>query len=173
MKTNWENLSRKLGVLKEDGSELYTGQSMQALEEILGDEWIKDSIDCFIDGRKGNELAIKTIRRIGSNKAADYAFSIFNENKETDIQKASLALWAINEIRMPKCIDFAEIAMKNQHFSAIAFGIVRNLIFDNCLAFEEQKLNEILNKFDLSFKEDVAILKTFITNEFRKYENKN
>ncbi len=173
MKTNWEALSKKLGVLQANGSELYTGQSMQALEEILGDEWIEHAIDYFMEGGKGNELAIKTIRRIGSNKAADYTFDIFNQNKETNIQKASMALWAMNEVRMPKCIDFAGIAMKNPQFEGIAFSIVRNLIFDNCLAFEEIKLYEILNKFDSGFAEDIAVLKTFINNEYRRYENGN
>jgi hypothetical protein len=81
MKTNWEELSKKLGVLNFDGSETYSGQSILAIEEILGVEWIEDTIDCFIEGRKGNELAIKTIRRIGSNKAAEYANKILQKIK--------------------------------------------------------------------------------------------
>ena len=173
MTTDWETLSKKLGVLQANGSELYSSQSMQALEEILGNEWIEHTIDYFIEGGKGNELAIKTVRRIGSNKAADYTIDVFNQNKETDIQKASMALWAMNEVRMSKCIDFAEIAMKNPQFKRIALSIVRNLIFDNCLAFEEIKLYEILNKFDSGFVEDIAVLKIFINNEFRRYENGN
>lgn len=173
MKINWEALSKKLGVLQADGSELYSGQSMQALEEILGVEWIQNTIDYFIEGGKGNELAIKTIRRIGSNKAADYTYLLFETYKETDIQKASLALWAMNEVRMPKCIDFAEVVIENPKFSGIALSIVRNLIFDYCLVFKETKLYEILDKFDVSFNEDITVLKTFVTNEFRKYENGN
>ena len=173
MKTNWQELSKKLGVLQPDGSELYKGQSMQALEEVLGIEWIQNTIDYFIEGGKGNELAIKTIRRIGSNKAADYTFLLFEIYKETDIKKASLALWAMNEVRMPKCIDFAEIAIENPEYGVIALVIVRNLIFDYCLVFEETKLYKILDKFDCSFSDDITVLKTFVNNEFKRYEHGN
>ncbi len=67
MKTDWEALSRKLGVLKADGNELYTGRnSAEALEEILGDQWLQHALDTFIAGTPGNELAIKTLRYISS-----------------------------------------------------------------------------------------------------------
>ena len=138
MKTDWEALSKKLGVLQANGSELYTGQSMQALEEILGDECIEHAIDYFIEGDKGNELAIKTIRRIQSNKAAVYAYKIFTENKNTNVQKASLALWAMSDIRMPICMQYAEENIGDKNYEAPALSIIRNLIFDNCLIYDKK-----------------------------------
>jgi hypothetical protein len=174
LKTNWENLSKKLGVLKADGSELYTGQSMQSIEEILGNEWIEDTVDCFIEGKKGNELAIKTVRRIASNKAAEYAYKIFSENKNTNVQKAQLAVWAMSEIRMPICINYVEECIGNENYEGIAIGVLRNLIYENVLAFEEDKLNTIFNKISQEFKEDILPLKEFVKQEFKYYnENSN
>jgi hypothetical protein len=169
MKTNWEKLSKKLGVLNEDGSELYTGESMQALEEILGEEWIEDTINTFIEGRKGNELAIKTIRRIGSNKAVEYAYKIFSENKITNIQKAQLAVWAMSEIRMPICMNYLEECIGDKNYEGIAIAVLRNLIFENVLAFEEHKLNTIFDKISLEFQDDILTLREFANDEFRKY----
>ncbi len=171
MKTDWETLSKKLGVLQANGSELYTGQSMQALEEILGDEWIEHSIDYFIEGGKGNELAIKTVRRIQSNKAAAYAYKIFAENRNIDTRKASLALWAMSDIRMPTCMQYVEECIGNENYEGIAIAIFRNLIFDTCLVYDEKKLNELASKFSKKYQEDITPLQNYITNEFKKYNN--
>jgi hypothetical protein len=170
MKTNWGDLSKKLGLLRNDGSELYTGQSMQALEEILGNQWIEDAIDCFIEGRKGNELAIKTVRRISSNKAAQYAYKIFTENKKTDVQKARLALWAMSDIRMPICMDYLEKCVGDKNFEGIAIAILRNLIYDGCLIYEENTLNSIFDTFGIEFVEDIEPLRIYVKNEFKNYK---
>ncbi len=162
MKTNWEALSKKLDVLQADGSELYTGQSMQALEEILGDEWIENTIDYFINGGKGNELAIKTIRRIQSKKAAEYAYKIFTENKNTDIQKASLALWVMSDIRMPICIDYVEECIGDERYEPIAIAIFRNLIFESLYPYESERLYKILDKVASKYAEDIEPLKNYI-----------
>ena len=63
--------------------------------------------------------------------------------------------------------------MEYSKFAEIALSIIKNLIYDYCLVFEETKLYEILNKFNISFNEDIAVLKKFINNEFRRYENGN
>jgi hypothetical protein len=162
MKTNWEILSKKLAVLRDDGSELFIGQSMQALEEILGDEWIEDTIDCFIEGRKGNELAIKTVRRIASNKAAEYAYTIFLENKKTNIQKAQLALWAMSDIRMPVCMQYVEECIGDENYEGIAIAILRNLIYDSLHPYEADKLLKIFDKISEEFKEDIEPLQNYV-----------
>ena len=162
MKTNWEELSKRLGVLQPNGSELYTGQSMQALEEILGDEWIEHTIDYFIEGGKGNELAIKTIRRLQSNKAAEYAYKVFVENKDTNTQKASLALWALSDIRMPICMDYVEECISDARYEPIALSIFRNLIFESLYPYDAERLTKILNNFSHENKEHTEPLRTYI-----------
>jgi hypothetical protein len=169
MKTNWEDLSKKLGVLNFDGSETYSGQSMQAIEEILGDEWIEDTIDCFIEGRKGNELAIKSIRRIGSQKAAEYAYKIFTENKINNVTKAQLAVWAMSDIRMPICMTYAEECIGETHYECIAIAVIRNLLFENVLIYEEKRINTIFDKIDSQYQEDISSLKNYVNQEFKKY----
>jgi hypothetical protein len=168
MKTDWQALSKKLGMLKDDNSESYTGiNSSQALEEILGDEWLQHALDTFIEGKPGNELAIKTLRFISSTKAAKMAYKIYTDNKDTDRQKASLAVWALSDIRTKLSMDYAEEIIERPEYEGIAVGVLRNLIFDHLHLFEEERLYKVLNKVSKKYEEEVTVLKNHLKNEFK------
>jgi hypothetical protein len=170
MTTNWEELSRKLGVLQPDGGEFYTtANSAQALEEILGDEWLKHTLDTFIEGTPGNELAIKTLRFIRTEKAAKMAFEIYRKNKETDTQKARLAIWALSDIRMPICMDYVEEFIQNQAFEGNAIGLLRNLVYENVIEYEEARLNRVFDNINPEFEEEIAPLREHVRKEFEVY----
>jgi hypothetical protein len=169
MKTDWQALSKKLGVLNDDNSESYQGiNSSQALEEILGDEWLQHAVDTFIEGTPGNELAIKTLRYISSPKAAAMAYRIYNDNKDTDQQKASLAVWALSDIRTPLAMDYVEEIMTQPKYEGIALGVFRNLVFDHLYWFEEKRLYKILDKFSVKYNEEKSALKEYLNKEFNK-----
>jgi hypothetical protein len=168
MKTDWQALTKKLGVLREDNSELYQGiNSSQAIEEILGNEWLQHTVDTFIEGTPGNELAIKTLRFISSTKAAEIAYKIYTDNKDVDQQKASLAIWALSDIRTEKSMDYVEEIIERFEYEGIAVGVLRNLIFDHIHLFEEERLNRILNKVSEKYREDVTPLKEFVQQHFQ------
>jgi hypothetical protein len=170
MKTDWQALSKKLGVLREDNSGLYQGiNSSQALEEILGDEWLQHTVDTFIEGTPGNELAIKTLRFISSTKAAEMAYKIYSDNKDTDQQKASLAVWALSDIRTEKSLDYVEEIIERPEYEGIAVGVLRNLIFDHIHLFEEEKLQLVLNKVSEKYREDIEPLKEFVQQHFQPF----
>jgi hypothetical protein len=166
MKTDWQALSKKLGVLREDGSEMYQGiNSSQALEEILGEEWLQNTLDTFMEGKPGNELAIKTLRFIYSPKAAAMAFKIYNDNKDIDHQKASLAVWALSDIRTRESLGYVEEIIKCPEYEAAAFSVLRNLIFDHMQWFEGDRLLGILDSISENFNADVIVLKEYINSE--------
>jgi hypothetical protein len=170
MKTDWQTLSKQLGVLREDGSELYQGfHSSQALEEILGDEWLLDTLNTFIEGKPGNELAIKTLRFVSSPKAAAMAYRIYQDNKDTDQQKASLAIWALSDIRTEASLGYVEEIIERPEYEAQAFSVLRNLIFDHMHLFEEQKLLNALDKVSDQLKPDADGLKVFIAMQTNKH----
>jgi hypothetical protein len=168
MKTDWQALSKKLGVLKEDNSEMYEGiNSSQALEEILGDEWLQDAVEAFVEGRPGNELAIKTLRLISSTKAAEIAYKIYIVNKDSNQQKASLAIWALSDIRTPLTLDYVEEFIQRPEYEGIAIGVLRNLIYDHCHWFTKERLSNVLDKFNPHFAEDTLPLKQYIKTEMK------
>jgi hypothetical protein len=166
IKTDWEALSQKLGVLKDDGSELYEGiNSSQALEEILGDDWLRDAVNTFIDGTPGNELAIKTLRLIYSPRAAAMAFNIYNKYKDTNFDKANIAVWALSDIRTKDSLDYVEEIIKRPEYETQAFSVLRNLIFDHLQWFDGQRLLDILDSVSDDLIEDAQGLKIFIRME--------
>jgi hypothetical protein len=166
MKTDWEALSRKMGLLKYPGSELHQGiNSSQALEEILGEEWIAHALNTFMEGTPGHNLAIKTLRYIYSPKAAAMAFKIYNDFKDSDFDKANIAIWALNDLRTKESLDYIEEIIKNLEYEIPAFAALRNLIFDHLQWFEEERLLSILDNVSDQHKEDAEGLKNFIKME--------
>ncbi len=147
MITNWEELATKLKVLRADGSELYTfHNSQEALEEILGEEWIRHAVDTFISGDKGNELAIKTLRRLNSRVAAEYAYQIFQKNKDTNIQTARYAIWAMDDILHPICLKYADEFLDDPRFVNQAIWLIKELIYNTHMQFEPTEFDAILLK---------------------------
>jgi hypothetical protein len=147
MITNWEELATRLNVLRPDGSETYTfHNSQEALEEILGEEWIRHAVDAFINGDKGNELAIKTVRRLGSRVAAEYAYRVFQANKDTDTQKARYAIWAMDDILHPICLKYADEFLDDPRFVNQAVWLIKELIYNIYMQFEPAEFDAILLK---------------------------
>jgi hypothetical protein len=168
MTTNWEALATKMGILKPDGSESYLGQyGYTALEEILGDEWIQHAVDTFINGDKGNELAIKTIRQLRSKKAAEYAFKVFNDNKNTDIQKANLAIFAMCDILHPSCMTYVETFLTDAQYTNTGLWLMRQLLFDGVIFYEKKHLNALLKKAIFGDKETIYTIKLYIKKEMK------
>ncbi len=170
MITNWEELATKLNVLHPDGSETYTfHNSQEALEEILGEEWIRHAVDAFINGDKGNELAIKTVRRLNSRVAAEYAYQIFHENKDTDIQKARYAIWAMDDILHPICMKYADEFLDDPRFVNQAVWLIKELIFNIHLQFEPAALDAILIKAEDAKSESPSEQVTETTYNLREF----
>jgi hypothetical protein len=166
MTTNWEVLATKMGVLKPDGSEAYLGQyEYNALEEILGDEWIQHAVDTFIDGSKGNELAIKTVRQLRSKKAAEYAFKVFTDNKNGDVQKANLAIFAMCDILHPLCMTYIETFLEHEEFANTGLWLMRQLLFDGVIFYDKKQLNALLKKAKFGDKETIDLIKLYIKKE--------
>jgi hypothetical protein len=168
MTTNWEVLATKMGVLKPDGSEEYLGQyEYNALEEILGDEWIEYAVDTFINGEKGNELAIKTVRQLRSKKAAEYAFKVFNDHKNTDVQKANLAIFAMCDILHPLCMTYVETFLEYEKFTNTGLWLMRQLLFDSVIFYDKKQLNALLKKAKFGDKETIDLIKLYIKKEMK------
>jgi hypothetical protein len=166
MTTNWEVLALKMGVLKPDGSESYLGQyAYNALEEILGDEWIQHAVDTFINGDKGNLLAIKTVRHLHSKKAAEYAFKVFNDHKNTDTSKANLAIFAMCDILHPSCMTYIEAFLADEKYANTGLWLMRQLLFDSIIFYDKKELNALLKKAKFGDKETIYLIKAYIKKE--------
>jgi hypothetical protein len=168
MTTNWEALATKMGILNADGSESYLGQNeYSALEEILGDEWIQHAVDTFISGGKGNETAIKTVRQLRSKKAAEYAFKVFSDHKNTNETKARLAIFAMCDILHPHCMTYVETFLQHEKFTNTGLWLMRQLLFDGVIFYDKKDLNALLKKAKFGDKETIEAIKFYIKKEMK------
>lgn len=166
MTTNWEALATKMGILRPDGSEAYLGQNKyHALEEILGDEWIEHAVDTFINGDKGNELAIKTIRQVRSLKAAEYAFKIFNDHKNTNELKANYAIFAMCDILHPECMTYVKTFLEHEKFANNGLWLMRQLLFNATIFYDKKELNALLKNAEFGDKETIETIQLYIKKE--------
>jgi hypothetical protein len=167
MTTNWELLGKKLGTLQDDGSETLFGPNNfgDALEEILGEEWIHDTVDAFIEGRKGSHLAVKTVGFLRSRKAAVYAYSLFRKHKKTDIQKASLAIFALMDILNPICMTYVSEFLSNKTYQQMGVALLRNLIFDNHRLYKKEDLKTVFSMAEKIDAETIGYLRTICEDE--------
>jgi hypothetical protein len=165
MTTNWAVLGKKLGTLKEDGSETLVGPNNfgDALEELLGEEWLHDSVDAFIEGRKGSHLALKTVGFLRSRKAAVYAYSLFKKHKNTNNQKANLAIFALMDILHPICMTYVSEFLSHKTYQQMGVALLRNLIFDNPRLYKKEDLDALFSMAEKIDAETVRHLKTICT----------
>jgi hypothetical protein len=161
MTTNWAILGRKLGTLDENGSETLVGQNNfgDALEEILGEEWLHDTVDAFMEGRKGSHLALKTVGFLRSRKAAVYAYSLFKKHKKKDSLKANLAIFALMDILHPICMTYVSDFLKDKTYQQMGVALLRNLIFDNHRLYKKEDLDTLFSMAEKIDAETVGHLK--------------
>ncbi len=95
------------------------------------------------------------------------AYQIFLENKVVDIQKASLAIWALSDIRTTISIDYVEEFIQDKNYEGIAISVLRNLVFENALAYEQSRLNKIFDAISPEYQDDIASLREFVKSEFK------
>jgi|SRR4030095_6978349 hypothetical protein len=105
MKTDWTQLATKLGTLRENGESGGDSFAKEAFDEILGDEWIANTVEHSISLKPGRELAMNCLRYIHSTKATKYAYQIY---KSSTGERADQAVWLIKHLANPVSINWIE-----------------------------------------------------------------
>ncbi|MBP7555155.1 MAG: hypothetical protein KA821_02745 [Chitinophagaceae bacterium] len=136
MITDWEQLARLIGSLHEDGSE--SGReslSQQALEEILGDEWIKNTVEHIIDLKPGGELAMNCLCYLHSAKAANYAYYIY---KNSSGERVGQAVWLIKHLANPISLDWVEVFLKDKTVIQLGLGVLDQLLWTQQIPYDHR-----------------------------------
>jgi hypothetical protein len=105
MITDWKDLGKQIGSIK-DGTEFGSDHLAEiAFEKILGKEWIENTVDHIVSFKSGSELAMNCLRLIRSRAAALYAYDIY---KSSSGERASQAVWLIKHLAHPISIAWIE-----------------------------------------------------------------
>ncbi len=105
MLTNWTQLGRQLGSIRDDGESGSDELAEIAFEEILGQEWIENTVEQIVAFKQGRELAMNCLRLIKSKQAVEYAYQVYR-NSHGD--RAAQAVWLIKQIAHPISFGWVE-----------------------------------------------------------------
>jgi predicted RNA binding protein with dsRBD fold (UPF0201 family) len=163
MKTNWEELAIRIGSISDTGESGGDDFAMDALQQVLGKEWIIDSVNHIISFKRGSELAMNTLRFICSKEAAEYAYSIYKSSSD---ERADRAVWLIKHIAHPISIDWVEEFLKDENVAHWGFGVLDQLIWKERIsdnARVEILLQLASSLYDGALQPQVEFVRSYIT----------
>ena len=136
MFTDCTNLAMQFGLLHSDGSESGADDfAQQALDEILGDEWIKNTVEHIISFKRGQELAMNCLRYLHSAKAAKYAYQVY---KSSSGERASQAVWLIKHIANPISFDWIEEFLNDENVIHWGLGVLDQLLWTEQVSYNDK-----------------------------------
>jgi hypothetical protein len=136
MKTDWQQLARRLGSLQDDGSELGGDiYAQQALGEILGSDWMEQTVDYILDCKHGSELAMNCLSYLHSTAATQYAYRVY-QSSEGD--RAARAVWLIKHLANPVSIDWIEAFLNDDNVMQLGLGVLDQLLWTEQIPNDER-----------------------------------
>ncbi len=159
MITDWKEIGIKLGTFtKEDtfdkGSS--THQAKLALELILGEEWIRHSVDMALTIEPGAELAMQCLKQLSSEYAVEYAYSIYKS--DSDEEKKRQAVWLIKHLAVPKSFQWVDEFLNDKNVMGWGIGVLDQLLWCHEIDYEDNK-EHIDSLFKLAIKNSDGHLK--------------
>lgn len=136
MTTDWTQLARQLGSLRDNGSE-NGGDSFaqQAFDNILGDEWIESTVEHIISFKSGRELAMNCLSYLRSTKAANYAYHIY---KISNGERADQAVWLIKHLANPISFNWIEEFLNDQNVIHWGIGVLDQLLWTEQIPYDDK-----------------------------------
>jgi hypothetical protein len=172
MITDWGEIGRQIGSIREDGESGGDDYARAAFEAILRDEWITSTVDYSISFRPGREVAMNCLRLLRSEKAALYAYEIY---KTSTGERASQAVWFIKQIAHPVSIFWIEEFLNDPNVIDWGLGVLDKLLWAEEMPYNE-KVQSLLDLAVFNSKgmlrEHVDFIKKYVENRsdppFRK-----
>ena len=169
MRSDWEKIGIKVGSLDGNKNIEIGGNDLakKAFEEILGEEWIKTTVDHIIQVKRGSELAMNCLRLLESEKATIYAYEIYKNSKA---EKAVEAVWLIKQIANPIAFKWVEGFLNDPNVMIWGFGLLDQLLWTENIVFDHNR-DKVELLFKLALKnsnnkllEDVEFVKKYLND---------
>lgn len=159
MITDWIALGKIVGSLKDDGSESGGDNITKiAFDEILGDEWIQNTVETIVSFKKGSELAMNCLNLIGSTKAVLYAYAIY---KSSEGERARQAVWLIKHIVNPISLNWVEELLNDDNVIDLGLGVLDQLLWTEQIP-NDDKTESFLDMAETNSKGQLKDLADFI-----------
>jgi len=160
MTTNWTELGEKIGAISEDGESGSSVYASIAFEEILGQEWIENTVEHIValKFKLGQELAMNCLKLIHSQKAVQYAYNIY---KSSNGERASQAVWLIKQIAHPFSYGYIEEFLDDDNVKGWGIGVLDKLLWEEQIQYDS-KVEHLLQLAEGKGNEDLQGQVNFI-----------
>jgi hypothetical protein len=155
--TDWTQLARDVGSLQgtsESGGSKY---ACRAIEQLLGDERIREAVEHIVAGRPGSELAMNVLRHIESERAAQVAYEVYRASSG---DRASMAVWLIKHIAHPSTVAWVPELLADPNVAGWGVGLLDQLLW--CERVEPHEVEHLLIAAEQHAAESVREQAAFI-----------
>lgn len=159
MHIDWADLSRELDCEFSGG----TKYARRALSKILGDDAIRESVDYYISGESGSELARSVLWHVQPRVGIEYCYQIFKEETDLDRRRSAVELLRVvaDESALKWVPEFLDDP--DESIQAWGAGVVDQLLWSNII--DEEDCRDILDS--MQSHENSAVKERFeFINEF-------
>ncbi len=169
---DWEQLAKSVGAISEGGESGSNRFAWKAIENLIGEENIKEAVEHYIGGGPGSELARFVIWQIHPWSAMEYCYEIYKTDSDLENRRAAVELLrvAADDRVVPWIRDFLEdqdIAIR-----AWGFGVVDQLLWSELV--EEDDVLELIElaekSADENLQENINFVKGYLSS--RKEQNR-
>ena len=156
MNTDWKKIGIEIGSITENFEIGGTEYAKLAFENILGEKWIKGTVEKAISNEIGAELAMNCLRLISSKLASDYAYSIYKP--DINPERKNMAVWLIKHLAVNKSYDWIEEFLNDKNVAGWGIGVLDQLLWTEKIDYEDEK-NRIDYLLNLAVKNSNGELK--------------
>lgn len=89
---DWEQLAKNLGLLEDASESASSHDAGLAIEQLIGTQRLSDSVDYYVAGRKGSELARAVLWRLHPWSAMKRCYEIYKTSENSEWKAAAVEL---------------------------------------------------------------------------------
>ena len=132
--TDWTQLARDVGSLQGTNESGGTRYACQALEQLLGEARIRETVEHVVAMHQGSELAMNVLRHIQSKRAAQIAYETYRGSSG---DRASRAVWLIKHISHPSTVTWVPEFLADPNVAHWGVGLLDQLLWDRRIEPED------------------------------------
>ena len=134
---DWQALASKLDLFTANGERSGDEAAQRALELIIGEDALRQSVDYYIAGGRGSMLARSVLWQLRPWSAMSYCYEIFNSQQELDIRRSAVELLRVVADRraVPWITEFLNDS--DAEIQSWGIGVLDQLLFSKLVESEE------------------------------------
>jgi hypothetical protein len=166
MTINWNEIDLRLTEeLKIQSNGTY--RAKKALEMILGDELIKQTVEKAITiDDNSSELAMNCLSHISSLKAAEIAYGIYKNDEIKD--RKIMSVWLIKQLAVKESYQWIEEFINDENVIGWGIGVLDQLLWCEVIDYDEEReridflLELTLSNSNNELKDNVDFIKNYL-----------